>query len=202
MTPIDTSSALAPTVVEKPQPPQRVPASPDSSAAANSAGATPAAGVDFSTHAHVLSTLHGLSGTHPDQFKQAAAQYAGTLKAQAAHVGGAHGTHLARLARKFDAAARTGSLAGLHPGGARAGSAQAASAQAASARYDTPIPEALRTQLPGPPQVGVVPPAPTATVTAAPVASAAPAASKDAPAADDAAPVVPSSDARRYIPPA
>lgn len=129
---MNISDTVAPTVLEKPQPPQRPP-SDTSGDAGTSAGSTavgtPPAATEVSDHAQVLHTLQSLSTTDPDKFKQAAAKHADTLKTLAAQTGGAQGAHLTRLAQKFDTAAQSGTLSALESPAPPAGSAQAAYAK-------------------------------------------------------------------------
>ncbi len=109
------SGPIAPTVLEKPQPPQRGPSDPSGGTEPGTVSAPPAAATDVSGHAQALGTLQSLSTTDPAKFKQAASGYADALKAQAAQAVGPQAEHFTTLAQKFDHAAQTGSLDALYP---------------------------------------------------------------------------------------
>lgn len=144
------SESIAPTVLEKPLPPQRPPSdtSGDAETTRGAAASTTsaAAATDVSAHAQALSTLQTLSATDPDKFKQAASDYADTLQTLAAQAGGAQGAHLTRLAQKFDDAAKSGKISVLQPPAAPAGSVQAAYAQ--HSPHGLRLPHALPRVLP------------------------------------------------------
>lgn len=109
------SGPIAPTVLEKPQPPQRGPSDPSGGTEPGTVSAPPAAATDVSGHAQALGTLQNLSTADPAKFKQAASGYADALKAQAAQASGPQAEHFTTLAQKFDKAAQTGSLDALYP---------------------------------------------------------------------------------------
>lgn len=112
---MEISGPIAPTVLEKPQPPQRNPSDPSGGTEPGTGSTPPATATDVSGHAQALGTLQSLSATDPDKFKQAATGYADALKAQAAQAVGPQAEHFTTLAQKFDKAAQTGSLDALYP---------------------------------------------------------------------------------------
>lgn len=123
------SGPIAPTVLEKPQPPQRGPSDPSGGTEPGAGSTPPAAATDVSGHAQALGTLQSLSTTDPAKFKQAASGYADALKAQAAQAGGPQAEHFTTLALKFDKAAQTGSLDALYPHDPPVGTVQVAYAK-------------------------------------------------------------------------
>ncbi len=123
---MEISGPIAPTVLEKPQPPQR---GPSGGTEPGTVSAPPAAATDVSGHAQALGTLQSLSTTDPAKFKQAASGYADALKAQAAQAVGPQAEHFTTLAQKFDHAAQTGSLDALYPHDPPVGTVQVAYAK-------------------------------------------------------------------------